>query len=440
MDFLTQWIESLRPYRHIEDPMDLEVLMSNYWANIPPGPRVWLVLRSPPGVGGSRNLELFKQFPDVELIPAFTHAGFEDLLKSIDSSHTTPIPKSHLIITDMTYMLKDEAVTDDLRLAYAGEYGRQKHGTRVYNQSHTFGFMAKATNQSLDRAAEWFAELGPRTLEYRLAIPPGPVVRPLTDEEDKLAEQQATYHWARKLFEDEFPQSFKEQFQEMEFEPKAELQDVVDLLRHARSNIPIHPQMRIVESPNDPEHFNRPYAQLERLLRAYTILKGHEKVEWDFVGKLAKKIAIDSIPGWRHRIIQLFQQFDGKPQHPMALRVGIGLSLNPKGVSEATWNRLIEEMEMLGILQSDEKEVSLLPSWKKVLAEYKEEVPEAFRPPTPKDDILSIIARRYEESFIESPFVPEMDWDVDEQGRMVMKPREKGKEVSEEDKNEGDGS
>ncbi len=90
---------------------------------------------------------------------------------------------------------------------------------------------------------------------------------------------------------------------------------------------------------------------------------------------------------------------------------------------------------MLGILQSDDKEVSLFPDWKEVLAEYKEDVPEAFRPPTPKDDILSIIARRYEESFIESPFVPEMEWEVDEQGRLMMKPREK--EGSEEDKKGG---
>ncbi len=436
---LDQWIESVRPYRHIEDPMDLEVLMATYWANITPGPKVWLVLRSAPGVGGSRILKLFYKFPDISFIPSFTQAGFESHLKNIDKSYRSKtIPfKTHLIITDLTLMLtRNPETIDQLRLAYDGEFGREKYDS-TYQQTHTFGFMAKATNQSLDRAADWFAELGPRTLEYRLAASPKSIVDSQKDEENKLAEQEITYHWVRDLIQEGYHQKFKEQFQEMEFGPKDELEDVVDLLCTARSNIPIHPTMRNYESPTDPESHNRPYAQLERLLTAYSILKGHDEVEWDLVKKMAKKIAIDSIPGWRHRIIQLFEQFDGKPQHPMALRVGIGLSLNSKGTSEATWRKLMEEMEMLGILYSDDKEVGLVPHWKKVLGEYKEEVPEAFRPPTPKDDILSIIARRYEESFIESPFVPEMDWDVDEQGRLVMKPRDMGKEGNEEDKEGG---
>lgn len=427
VDILEDWIKAISPYRHIEDPMDLEVLMAAYWANITPGPKVWLILRSASGVGGSRNLELFKQFPDVVLIPSFTQAGFEELLKEIDRSYISNVPKTHLIVTDLTLMLtKAPETVDQLRLAYGGEYGRQKYGAPTYRQQRTFGFMGKATNQAMDRAAEWFAELGPRTLEHRLAEPPRPVVRPKTDEEDKLAEQEETYQWARKLIKEGYHERFKERFQKMKFGPKEELTKVVDLLRHARSNLPIHPTLHNLESPGDPEHFNRPYAQLERLLTAYAILKGHDEVEWDAVKKLAKKIAIDSIPGWRHRTIQVFQHFDGRPQHPLALRQGIGLSLDSKGVSEVTWKKLIEEMEMLGILEVDDDEVRLLPDWQKVLKEYKEEVPEAFRPP-PDRDFEGALAEIYGTQPPGQPPIP--IYGLDDQGKPI--PRKK--EVKEDD-------
>ncbi len=425
-DVLTEWVDLLRPYRHIEDPNDLKVLMSGYWGNLLPGPKIWLIQRGPSGVGGSRNLNVFSKFPDVIFIPEFTHAGFETLLKRIDASHrlaqvedNPTIALTHLIPTDLTYMIMQEPVViHDLRLAFSCEFGRQMSGS-LYQQEQTFGFLSKGTNLALDKASEWAGELGTRTIEWRLSVPDKPVVRP-TDEEDKKAEAQLTYNWMVELAKDKFHVEYKEKAQTWEFPYEHELTEITRFLIRGRSFIDIQGTPERFSDPLDPEHFNRVYEQLRRLIVSYDILSGQEEVQLSTVKAIGMKIALDSIPGWRHKALTALKTNNWE-MHPLLLKGALGLDPGSQsGIHQRTFQNIIDHLtylQMVELIPEHEEDgvtnppaVRLIKSWRDALGPWTDEHPgglidqgERILPPLPARPYDEILAKQWEDAMFPEP-------------------------------------
>ncbi len=382
MNFIDEWLEAIKPYIHIANPVDFELLMATYWANQLPGIKVWLILRGPSASGGTRMLDLFMKAPAIVRISEVTHPGMEDLVRRIDESKDDQFPIHVVIIVDMTYVLggSETDIHHDLRLVYDGSYIRQLGSTRFpYEQQRTFGLMAKATNAAMDTAAEWASRLGPRTIELRFTPPPRVVVEPLLDTEHRKLAAEVT----RELILD-WVKSGGEQFWDTLISKVGSIENpyreflvgLANLVAHARAYIDRDQYDRTLASPVDPEHANRLFSQFDKLVRTLAVLKGHDRIEKEDA-KAIMQVAMDSIPGWRYHVLDVLKDIKTGELPRDRVKEILGLTHEPK-----TYQSVERDLQLLGIVEVVEPKdvVRLLPGWTAILKMWKEREEEQEQP------------------------------------------------------------
>ncbi len=315
------------------------------------GETIWLNFVAPPGSFKTELIRAFKESKRVEFVSTMTTNTFisgwttgEDLLAKLDK-RTLAIKDLTTILEKSPYEMRE--IIGQLRDIYDGFYTRQMGGAkRKVEYTSRFSIITGVTPAILERKVIFDTELGERFLRFNIEH----------EDEDaiqrKVQENTGMMHTIRKevaevvdkFVEDRWLADTRLKRPSNPF--SEQVRKLARLVARGRASVHRDQYRRVVDITPIAELPTRLTGQLEALLLIVAINREHEEITLeDF--NLVKKVALDTIPDSRMRVLKHILEED------FATRLGIAQTLN---VGEQKAREVMEDLTRLKLVFERELE------------------------------------------------------------------------------------
>jgi DNA-binding HxlR family transcriptional regulator len=337
---------------------NIKLVLGVYLANNIEGNPVWVLIVSPSSSGKTELIFLLKQAENVILLSDLTPQTFisgkdreAGLLLKIPSGIPTI-----LLIKDFTTILelpkeKRCAIFSQLREIYDGKYSKAFGTGEKIDWEGKIGIIGGVT-QIWEVHYSASQILGERFLLWRLNY---------TDEEKREIILKSLNNQEKiKIIRTELPRKIKEFLNLISQEKKNivltqnETEYVItlsELVAKGRSQVRREGYKREIELIPDEEYPTRIATQLSQLLKGLKLIEDNPSENLQII----KKIAIDTIPDKKKKIIEIFL----REENPLKLSQLTELIKLP----ETTLTRTLEELEIRGILVKKGRGIGYANEW-----------------------------------------------------------------------------
>lgn len=300
---------------HFSDSSVLDIIFGAYAAHWLPGERVWLLIVGQSGGAKTEVIRALESIPDTYSTSNLTGKSMISGSRGDSDQDPSLLPKLDgkvLAIKDFTNVLalpasERRAILGILRDTYDGYSAKDfGHVGHVHIRSR-FGLIAGVT-PAIDKYADVETELGERYLKLRLdhTDPIAAIRRALENSGKEEVMRSDLFIAMGKFF---MPYFEREQFPKILV--SSDIQENLISLAHVtatiRSRVPRHWKSDALEYDPIPELGTRLAKQMSQLAKGIAIVQNRLEVD-DQIFALVRRVASDSVPALRRRVLQCLSQ------------------------------------------------------------------------------------------------------------------------------------
>jgi len=390
--------QEVSKYLHLDDPWVVDIALATVVANTLEGDPLWLLLVNPSSTGKTEFVQMFDQVEFCNWIGEITENTFLSGLKSDDRGRAKANSRSNsllfrltdpafrngkppvrvVLIQDLTGMIttkrdRRDAVFGQLRQIFDGRLVKDTGMGDGLIWEGYLGLLGAVT-QVYDEVAELHSILGQRFVLYR------PKREDITEEGRRAIKRQPDQQW-RKTLASLTVTCVRESMEQcskvcISSEAEERLNTLAQFTATGRTAVPREGYRKILKHHPEPEGPARLIQQFKKLLIGLCAVRSRDTPTEEELSMIAK-IARDTIPKIRLTVIEALYFSGGTIKDLEQITK----------LPQATLSYLLIDLQVLGVVRSEEKLWRLTPKFQKLCIDAR-----IFNPvPTPSQPARSFV-------------------------------------------------